>query len=96
MAFRLTPRAQRDFESIGDYLAIRSPKAAADLAERFLDRWDLLATQPHSGQAVDHVPGLRRLVMGEYIAFYRFDDGDIVIVRIFHGRRDLSGEDISV
>ena len=95
MAFRLTPRAQRDFESIGDYLAIRSPKAAADLASYFLDRWDLLATQPYSGPAADHAPGLRRLVMGEYIAFYRVDDGDVLIVCIFHGRRDLSGEDFS-
>jgi toxin ParE1/3/4 len=95
MAFRLTSRAQRDFETIGDYLAIRSPKAAADLAMRFLDSWDLLATQPHSGQVVNNMPGLRRFVMGEYIAFYRIEGRDIAIVRIFHGRRDLSREDFS-
>ncbi len=95
MAFRLTLRAQQDFESIGDYLAIRSPRAAIDLALLFIDKWELLATQPYSGQAVDHTPGLRRLVLGEYITFYRVDDGDVVILRVFHGRRDLSSEDFA-
>jgi toxin ParE1/3/4 len=96
MAYRLTYNAQRDFEDIGDFIASHSPRAAADLAMRFMDKWELLATQPYSGQAVEDIaPDLRRLVMGEYVAFYRVDDGDVAIVRIFHGRRDFASEDFS-
>jgi toxin ParE1/3/4 len=96
MGYRLTFNAQRDFEDIGDYIASQSPRAAADLAMRFMDKWELLATQPYSGQSVENIAAdLRRLVMGEYVAFYRVRDGDVVIVRIFHGRRDLSSEDFS-
>jgi toxin ParE1/3/4 len=63
---------------------------------RFMDKWELLATQPYSGQVVEDIaPDLRRLVMGEYVAFYRVRDGDVVIVRIFHGRRDFASEDFS-
>lgn len=96
MGYRLTFRVQRDFESIGDYIALDSPRAAAELAMRFMDKWELLATQPYSGQAAEAIaPDLRRLVMEEYVAFYRVRDGDVVIVRIFHGRRDFAGEDFS-
>lgn len=95
MAFRLTSKAKRDIESIGDYLASRSPKAAVELVARFIDRWTLLATQPHSGQSVDDLSGLRRLVIGEYLTFYRVEDGDIVVMRVLHGRRDVSEEDFS-
>jgi toxin ParE1/3/4 len=63
---------------------------------QFMDKWDLLAMQPYSGQAVEDIaPDLRRLVMDEYVAFYRVRDGDVVIVRILHGRRDFSSEDFS-
>lgn len=96
MGYRLTVKAQQDFESIGDYIAFDSPRAAAELAMRFMDKWELLATQPYSGQAVEDIaPDLRRLVMGEYVTFYRVRDGDVVIVRIFHGRRDFASEDFS-
>jgi len=96
MGYRLTFNAQRDFEDIGDYIAAHSPRAAADLAMRFMDKWELLATQPYSGRAVEHIaPALRRLLMGEYVAFYRVRDGDVVIVRIFHGRRDFASDDFS-
>jgi plasmid stabilization system protein ParE len=34
-------------------------------------------------------------VIDEHVAFYRVRDGDVVIVRILHGRRDFSSEDFS-
>ena len=96
MGYRLTFNAQRDFENIGDYIASHSPRAAAALSMQFMDKWDLLAMQPYSGQTAEEIsPELRRLVMGEYVAFYRVRDGDVVIVRIFHGRRDFFSEDFS-
>lgn len=96
MGYRLTFNAQQDFEDIGDYIASYSPRAAAELAMWFMNKWDLLATQPYSGQAVEDIaPDLRRLVMGDYVAFYRVADGDVVVVRIFHGRRKYASEDFS-
>lgn len=94
--YRLSSRALDDLQSILGFLAERNRAAAIRLTTRFMDQWDLLATQPHSGQAADEIAaGLRRLVMGKYLAFYRVSDDTIVIIRVLDGRRDLSAEDFS-
>ena len=94
--YRLSSRALDDLQSILGYLAERNRSAAIRLTTRFMEQWDLLATQPHSGQAAaDIAPGLRRLVMGKYLAFYRVSDDTVDIVRVLDGRRDLTAEDFS-
>lgn len=53
-------------------------------------RWELLAAYPLSGAARDDVrPGLRYVVVGNYLSLYRVVDDDIEIVHVVHGRRDL-------
>jgi len=60
-----------------------------------MDHWELLATQPYSGSSRDDVlQDARHLVTGDYIAFYRVDDGDVLILRVLHGKRDISDLDL--
>ncbi|WP_342591956.1 type II toxin-antitoxin system RelE/ParE family toxin [Jiella sonneratiae] len=53
-------------------------------------RWRQLESHPWSGAARDDVlPGLRQIVAGRYLV-HRIDaQGDVRIVRILHGHRNL-------
>lgn len=37
--------------------------------------------------------GLRHVVVGEFLTFYRLEGEDVVILRVLHGRRDISADD---
>ncbi len=85
--------AEEDLIQIWSYVAAFSEAAADRLLDRFERRWELLATQPYSGAAREDVaPGLRHVVVGEYLSLYRVAEEAILIVRVLHGRRNLSGE----
>lgn len=95
MAYRITPRAQADLRSIGDYIAERNPSAARHLIGRFIRQWTLLANQPRSGAECDDVlPGIRHKVTGQYVAFYRIEEPDVVILRVLHGKRHIGADDL--
>jgi toxin ParE1/3/4 len=54
-----------------------------------------LATQPRSGAERDDIlPGVRHKITGQYIAFYRVDDEDVLILRVLHGRRNIGADDL--
>lgn len=93
MSYRLSPRALEDVEAIADYIATGDPAAASDLIARFAHRWELAAAHPYSGVGRDDLlPGLRHLIVDSYLTFYRVAGADIEIVRVLHGRRELSSE----
>jgi len=95
MTYRIAPRAQADLEAILAYIVERNPPAARRLIERFTMQWELLATQPRSGAERDDVlPGIRHKVSGQYITFYRTEGDGILILRVLHGKRDLTAENI--
>ena len=94
MAYRIAPRAQIDLENIAQYIAERNPPAAKRLIDRLIQQWELLATQPRSGAERDDIlPGVRHKITGQYIAFYRVDDEDVLILRVLHGRRNIGADD---
>jgi hypothetical protein len=41
----------------------------------------------------DILPGIRHKVTGQYVVFYRVEGADVVILRVLHGRRDLTAEE---
>ena len=90
MTYRLTPAARADIEAIAAYVAEHDPQAAVRLIERLMRRWRLLSTAPMAGAArPDIAEGIRLIVTGPYLSFYRIEQTGIVIVRILHGRRDV-------
>ncbi len=96
MSYRLTPQAMADIEAIGDYVTQFSPGAATRLIRRMAERWELLATQPRSGaERPDLLPELRHIVLGEYVTFYRVEEAGILILRVLHGHRHISADDVS-
>jgi toxin ParE1/3/4 len=68
-----------------------STKIADRLIDSILDKFLLLAQHPHLGRPRDEDlrPGLPSFPVGEYLIFYRVERGDVRILHIRHGRRDV-------
>ena len=89
MPYRLSPLAEQDLDEIWSYVAEdASPTTADRLIDAIIDRFDLMAEQPRMGRArPEFGPGVRSFAVENYVIYYRHD-GDVLIARILHGRRD--------
>ncbi len=88
---KITPTASRDIENIMDYLA---QKASLKTAERFLERinakFKALAQFPNLGRRRDELyPGLRSVPLEDYVILYRSLRGEVEVIRVVSGYRDL-------
>jgi toxin ParE1/3/4 len=93
--YRLLPQAVVDLENIGDYIASHDPRAAVRLVDTLERRWDLLTLHPFSGAPRDDMaPGIRHLVVGDYLTLYRVRGEAIEIVRVLHGHRNIEADDL--
>ncbi|QPC92234.1 type II toxin-antitoxin system RelE/ParE family toxin [Mesorhizobium sp. INR15] len=96
MKYRLLPQALIDLEDIGDYIAGQNPNAAVRLVDALEQRWNLLTLHPSSGAPRNDIaPGIRHLIMGEYLTLYRVGDDAIEIIRVLHGKRNIEADDLS-
>ena len=85
-----TRRARQDLIEIRDHVAADNPAAADALLDRIDDACSRLNEHPRLGPARDDIrPGLRYLIVGDYVVLYRLLDDGVEIVRVVHGRRDL-------
>jgi toxin ParE1/3/4 len=88
-----TPQADTDLDDMWWYVASKS--GSLEVADRLIDaiteRFFLLARHPALGRARDEDlrPGLRSFAVGQYVIVYRADEGDVVILRVLHGRRNI-------
>lgn len=95
MKYRLLPQAAVDLEGIGDYIASHNPNAAVRFVDALERRWNLLTLHPFSGAPREDIaPGIRHLVVGEYLTLYRVNDDAIEIVRVLHGHRNIEADDL--
>ena len=86
----LTLPARDDLEAIWDYVARDTTKAADRLIDQIHDRCELYATQPAAGVPGDRFrEGVRYFAVSSYVVFYRPIDDGILVVRVFHGARNL-------
>jgi len=93
MAHRLTPYAEADLDHIWDYIVRETGnieiarRQIAAITSRFL----LLSKHPHLGRARDAElgPGRRSYAIGRYVIIYRIDEGEVSILRVAHGSRDI-------
>ena len=91
---RYSAQARKDLDEIWDYIVadLSNPIAAEKTVNRIMDDIDRLVDFPEMGtmlRDVTHmVTDYRYIVSGNYMAFYRFHDDFVSIVRILFGRRD--------
>ena len=89
MPYRLSALAEQDLEEIWSYVAEdASPETADRLIDAIFDRFELLVEQPRMGRNRPEVgEGVRSFVVESYVIYYRYE-GDVLIARVLHGRRD--------
>jgi len=98
MAYRviISASAERDIDEIIAYVAkkLANPKAAADFADALEERYTELEAHPLMFELSRNErlaqAGYRRFVTGNYVALYTINEDvqEVIIVRIFYGRRD--------
>jgi toxin ParE1/3/4 len=89
MPYRLSALAEGDLAEIWSYIAEdASPTTADRLIDAIVDRFELLAEQPRIGRLrPEFGSGVRSLTVENHVIYYRHD-GDVLIARVLHGRRD--------
>ncbi|MDB6006516.1 MAG: plasmid stabilization system protein [Prosthecobacter sp.] len=88
----ISPEALQDMGDIRSYIAMNNPEAADRVLQSFEASAALLATQPELGPCKPRLRGLRLWVVTEYptyLMFYRVREGQVEIVRVLHGARDV-------
>ncbi|HEY2647345.1 MAG TPA: type II toxin-antitoxin system RelE/ParE family toxin [Candidatus Acidoferrales bacterium] len=93
MAHRLTPYAEADLDQIWDYIVHETgnTEIARHQIGSITSRFFLLSKHPHLGRSRDSDIGIgrRSYAVGRYVNFNCFDEGDVLILRVAHGSRDI-------
>jgi len=95
MRLVILPRAAADLEAIALYVASENPRAALAVTAAIERRLGQLTRHPYSGMPREDIaPGIRHLVAGQYLAFYRVMPEAVEILRVLHGMRPADAEEI--
>ncbi len=85
-----TNRADEYLVSIWLSIADDNPAATDRVLDAIERRWQQLGQYPFSGIARDDIaPGIRHLIVGQYLTLYRIVGRDIEIIRVLRGRRKI-------
>jgi toxin ParE1/3/4 len=89
MPYRLSALAEQDLQEIWSYVAEDASPATADrLIDAIVRRFELVAEQPGMGRIrPEFGEGVRSFVVESNVIYYRHD-GETLIARVLHGRRD--------
>jgi len=89
MKVRLSGRAKLDLFAIYEHLADLNGPAAERLMSRVNEKLERLSRFPFIGrERPEFGPGLRSIVVAEYVIFYSVEK-EVTIMRIIDGRMDL-------
>lgn len=91
--YSVSDEAVADLSDIWLHVAADNPTAADSLIDRLVAGFEKLARRPGLGRPRPEFKGgrLRSLAVGRYVIFYLPGDGEVGIVRVLHGARDLPG-----
>lgn len=91
MRLVVSPQAEQDIETIGDYIAQDNPVRALTFITQLRDQCERITGSPSGYQRrVELGEGIRSCPYGSYVIFFESTDMEVIIVRILHGARDIS------
>lgn len=91
---KIFPMARLDMEQIFDYIAVElcNPTAAIGQINDFEKAFENVCTFPESCPYINNEyvkdKSLRKLIVNNYIAFYRIKDNEIQVLRVLYGMRN--------
>ncbi|MGD9648807.1 MAG: type II toxin-antitoxin system RelE/ParE family toxin [Pirellulales bacterium] len=88
---RLTRSAEMDLLEIAAHVAADNPTAATNLIRRFDHAFRMYAQQPEGAAVYLPRPRFRHFAVGSYVVFYEPMAAGILIARVLHGSRNLTG-----
>lgn len=93
MRIIITPLAEHDLESIGDYIARDNPARAITFVRELRAQCERIASNPLGyRQRQELGDSIRSCAHGNYVIFFEIEADDLLVVRILHGARDLQGQ----
>lgn len=88
--YMITRQAEQDIDEILVYIAADNLDAALSFNDRLTDLFEMLADNTKAGRERPELKeDLRSFPEGNYLIFYRRWAGNLAIVRVIHGARDL-------
>lgn len=90
---KLTPRALRDLRDVYDYITLIDPVSAKRFVNRINDKMEWIAKSGLTGAPRDFMPGLRAFPYRDRCIYFLVDNSSMTVVRILHGRQDITSED---
>ena len=90
MRLVITHEAAADLEAIGDYIAEESPRRAVTFVQELRLHCASLLDMPKRFPLTPRheTSGIRRMIHGDFLIFYRVSNENIEVLRILHGARD--------
>ena len=90
MILVFTNEATADLENLGDYIAEESPSQAMAFVQELRRHCASLLDMPKRFPLTPRheISGIRRMVHGNFLVFYRVTVENVEIIRILHGARD--------
>ena len=91
---KIFPLAKLDMEQIFEYIAVElcNPTAAIGQINDFEKAFENVCIFPESHPYINNEyvkdKSLRKLIVNNYIAFYRIRDNEIQVVRVLYGMRN--------
>ena len=86
----LTPLAEQDLETIGDYIAANNPVRAVSFIRELRAQCKRIAANPPGYRLRPELgDDIRYSVYGNYVIFFVALPEEITIIRILHGARDI-------
>jgi len=91
MRLTLSPLAEHDLESIGDYIAKDSPRRALSFVQALRAQCARIAINPKGYRPRPELgEAMRSCPCGNYVIFFDVLDQDVTVQRVLHAARDLS------
>ena len=87
------PQAERDLETIGDYIAKDSPRKAISFVRELRAQCVKITRSPQGyRQRTEFQENLRSCAYGNYVIFFTIRADALLIVRILHGAMDIESQ----
>jgi toxin ParE1/3/4 len=92
--YRLTLDVVDDLQLIVNYIGTRNPQGAVTVIEALTRKFEMLGDFPHAGdRRPEFGEGVRIVSVGNYVVYFRPEGHGALILRVFHGARDIHSLD---